>query len=105
MFWALALLALAAMVAAIWFYTRSAAETSQLRAENLRLIASEADLRARLEAERAARDQLRDQFQCLSAEALERNNRQFRDRAKPDLPRHQSGARGAPARRQQAIDE
>ena len=105
MFWALALLALAAMVAAIWFYTRFAAETSLLRAENSRLIASEADLRARLEAERAARDQLRDQFQALSSEALERNNRQFLELARSELSRHQSEAQGDLARRQQAIDE
>ena len=105
MFWALALLALAAMVAAVWFYTRFATETSLLRAENSRLIASEADLRARLEAERAARDQLRDQFQALSSEALERNNRQFLELARSELSRHQSEAQGDLARRQQAIDE
>ncbi len=105
MFWALALLALAATGAAVWFYTRFAAETAVLRAENSRLTASEADLRARLEAERAARDQLRDQFQALSSEALERNNRQFLDLAKSELSRHQSEAQGDLARRQQAIDE
>src|ERR1017187_8658083 len=105
MFWALALLAAAATAAAVWFYTRFAAETATLRAENSRLIASEADLRARLEAERALRDQLRDQFQALSSEALERNNRQFLELARSELSRHQSEAQGDLARRQQAIDE
>jgi DNA recombination protein RmuC len=94
MFWALALLALVSTAAALWFYTRYT-----------RLIASEAALRASLEAERAARDQLREQFQALSAEALERNNRQFLDLAKSELSRHQSEAQGDLARRQQAIDE
>ncbi len=105
MFWAFALPALAATGLAVWFYTRFAAETAVLRAENSRLIASEADLRARLEAERAARDQLRDQFQALSSEALERNNRQFLELAKSELSRYQVEAHGDLARRQQAIDE
>src|SRR5580698_3939235 len=105
MFWALALLALAATAAAVWFYTRFAAETAVLRAENSRLIAVEADLRARLDAERNARDQLREQFQALSSEALERNNRQFLALAKSELSRHQAEARGDLTRRQQAIDE
>jgi DNA recombination protein RmuC len=116
MFWAIALSALAVIGAAIWFYTRFAAETATLRAENSRLIAAEADLRARLDAERLssiekvrmlteARDQIREQFQSLSSEALERNNRQFLDLAKSELSRHQSDAQGDLARRQQAIDE
>jgi DNA recombination protein RmuC len=109
MFWALAFLAVAGALlatgAAVWIYTRFAAETARLRAENSRLIAVEADLRARLEAERAARDQLRDQFQALSSEALERNNRQFLELAKSELSRHQSEAQGDLARRRQAIDE
>src|SRR5262249_9581667 len=86
-------------------YSRSAAETAHLRAENTRLVAVEADLRARLDAERAARDQLREQFQALSFEALERNNRQFLELAKSELSRHQAEAQGDLARRQQAIDE
>lgn len=105
MFWALALLAAVVIAAAIWFYALLAAETARLRTENLRLVASEADLRARLDAERATRNQLRDQFQSLSAEALERNNRQFLELAKSELSRHQSEAQGDLARRQQAIDE
>src|ERR1700759_469420 len=116
MFWAIALRALAVIGAAIWFYTRFAAETATLRTENSRLIAAEADLRARLDAERLsaiekvrmlteARDQIREQFQSLSSEALERNNRQFLDLAKSELSRHQSAAQGDLARRQQAIDE
>jgi DNA recombination protein RmuC len=94
MFWALALLSLVSTAAALWFFTRYT-----------RLIASEAALRASLEAERAARDQLRNQFQALSSEALERNNRQFLDLAKSELSRHQAEAQGDLARRQQAIDE
>src|SRR5579862_1497591 len=120
MFWALALPALTAILiaagAAVWLYRRLAAESALLRAENSRLIASEADLRARLDAERfnsaekirtliEARDQIRDQFQALSAEALDRNNRQFLELAKSELARHQSEAHGDLARRQQAIDE
>src|SRR5580692_11327700 len=109
MFWALALLALAATGAAVWFYIRFAAETAVLRAENSRLIAAEADQRARLETERAGAAEkirmLREQFQALSSEALERNNRQFLDLAKSELSRHQSEAHGDLARRQQAIDE
>ncbi len=67
MFWALALLALAALAAAVWFYTRFAAEMAVLRAENSRLIASEADLRARLETERASlAEKSLDQFQAAS---------------------------------------
>ena len=116
MFWALAVLALAILAVGVWFYTRFAAESAALRTENGRLIASEADLRARLEAERAAsvekvrtlteaRDQIREQFQSLSSEALERNNRQFLELAKSELARQQSEAHGDLARRQQAIDE
>jgi DNA recombination protein RmuC len=116
MFWALAVLALAILAAAVWLYTRSTAESAALRAENARLIATEADLRARLEAERTAtiekirtlteaRDQIRDQFQALSSEALERNNRRFLELAKSELARQQSDAQGDLARRQQAIDE
>lgn len=109
MFWALGFLALAAFGTIVWFYTRFAAETATLRAENTRLIATEADLRARLEDEREASAEkirtLREQFQALSSEALERNNRQFLDLAKAELSRHQSEAQGDLARRQQAIDE
>jgi DNA recombination protein RmuC len=109
MFWALSLLALAATGAAVWFYIRFAAETAVLRAENSRLIAAEADQRARLESERAGAAEkirmLREQFQALSSEALERNNRQFLELAKSELSRHQSEAQGDLARRQQAIDE
>ena len=120
MFWALEVLGLVATLlaigAAIWFYTRFAAEAADLRADNARLIAAEADLRARLDSERLssaekvrmltdARDQIRDQFQSLSSEALERNNRQFLELAKSELSRHQSEAQGDLARRQQAIDE
>jgi len=120
MFWALEVLGLAATLitigAAIWFYLRFAAEAAELRADNARLIAAEADLRARLDSERLssaekvrmlteARDQIRDQFQSLSSEALERNNRQFLELAKSELSRHQSEAQGDLARRQQAIDE
>jgi len=120
MFWALELLGLLATLiaigAAVWFYTRFAAEAADLRADNARLIATDADLRARLDAERLssaekvrmlteARDQIRDQFQSLSSEALERNNRQFLELAKSELSRHQSEAQGDLARRQQAIDE
>src|ERR1700733_4343690 len=109
MFWAFALLlsaaALLAIGAAIWFYTRFAAETAILRAENLRLVAAEAELRARLDAERLSSDQMRQQFQSLSSEALERNNRQFLDLARSELSRHQSEAQGDLTRRQQAIDE
>jgi DNA recombination protein RmuC len=105
MFWALAFMAFAAAATAIWLYTRFAAETAGLRVENSRLIAVEADLRARLDAERAAREQLRDQFQALSSEALERNNRQFLELAKSELSRHQAEAQGDLTRRQQAIDE
>jgi len=90
MFWALALLALAATASAIWFYTRFAAEAAVLRAENLRLIAVEADLRARLDAERTAREQLREQFRALSSEALERNNRQFLELAKAEMSRQKT---------------
>ena len=109
MFWALALLTLGVLGAAVWFYTRFAAETAILRAENTRLVAAEADLRARLEDERLSSAEkirtLREQFQALSSEALERNNRQFLDLAKSELSRHQSEAQGDLARRQQAIDE
>jgi len=116
MFWALALTALAALGAALWLYTRFSEEAADLRAENSRLIAAEADLRARLDAERLgsaekvrmlteARDQIREQFQALSSEALARNNRQFLDLAKSELSRHQAEARGELAQRQQAIDE
>lgn len=105
MFWAFALLALAAIGLAIWLYVRATAESTTLRAENSRLIAAEAALRASLEAERLnstekihllteARDQFRDQFQALSSQALERNNRQFLDLAKSELSRHQSEAQG-----------
>src|SRR5579863_9486923 len=101
MFWPLALLPLTAAAAAIWLYRRFTAETAILRAENSRLIASEADLRARLDAERQssaenvrmlteARDQIRDPFQSLSSEALDRNNRQFLELAKSEPSRHQS---------------
>jgi DNA recombination protein RmuC len=83
-----------AIAAAIWLAIRCS-----------RLMASEAGWRASLESERAARDQLRDQFQALSSEALERNNRQFLELAKSELSRHQSEAQGELARRQQAIDE
>ena len=112
MFWALAFLALALVLAtgaAVWFYTRFASETASLRAENSRLVAAEADLRARLEAERANSGEkirmLREQFHALSSEALERNNRQFLELAKSELSRHQSEAQGDLTRRQQAIDE
>ena len=105
MFWALAFLAVAAIALAAWLYSRASAESAALRADNSRLIAAEADLRARLEAERSssadkirmlteARDQIRDQFQALSAEALERNNRQFLDLARCELSRHQVEAQG-----------
>ncbi|HEY3836053.1 MAG TPA: DNA recombination protein RmuC [Bryobacteraceae bacterium] len=105
MFWALAVLAAAAIALAAWLYSRAAAESAVLRTENSRLIAAEADLRARLDAERSsaadkirmltdARDQIRDQFQALSAEALERNNRQFLELARCELSRHQSEAQG-----------
>ena len=94
MFWALALAAFGSTAAALYFYTRYT-----------QLIASEAALRASLEAERAAREQLRAEFQALSAEALERNNRQFLELAKSELSRHQSEAQGDLARRQHAIDE
>jgi DNA recombination protein RmuC len=116
MFWALAILGVAAIGAAVWLFTRLSAETAVLRAENSRLIAAAADLRARLDAERSgsaekirllteARDQIRDQFQALSSQALERNNRQFLDLARSEFARHQSEAQGDLARRQQAIDE
>lgn len=116
MFWAFAILAVASIAAAILFCTRFAAEATSLRAENSRLIAAEADLRARLDAERSsaadkirmltdARDEIRQQFQSLSAEALAKNNQQFLDLAKTELSRHQSEAQGDLARRQLAIDE
>ena len=105
---ALAALLLAAGAVA-WFYLRFAAETADLRAENARLIASEAGQRALLEAERSGSAEkirmLREQFQALSSEALESNNRQFLELAKCELSRHQAEAHGDLARRQQAIDE
>ncbi len=118
MFWALVLLVLAVAAAALWLYNRLAAETAILRADHSRLIAAEADLRARLEAERAnsaekvrllteARDQIREHHSSSPSpqEALERNNRQFLELARSELSRHQSEAQGDLARRQQAIDE
>jgi DNA recombination protein RmuC len=72
MFWALAVIALASLAVAVWLYT-----------ENARLIASEADLRARLDAERASREEVREQFRALSSEALERNNLQFGELLNP----------------------
>src|SRR5579863_5957405 len=101
MFWPLALLPLTAAAAAIWLYRRFTAETAILRAENSRLIASEADLRARLDAERqSSAETVR-----MLTEARDRNNRQFLELAKSELSRHQSEAQGDLARRQQAIDE
>ena len=73
MFWALAVVTVAAMAVAIWLYGRLEAERAG-SAEKIRM--------------------LREQFQAISAEALERNNRQFLELANCDL-----------ARRQQAVDE
>lgn len=98
MFWALGLLGLAAVAAAVWSYMRLSVEAAVLRAENIRLVAAEAERAGETE-------KMRLQFQSLSAEALDRNNRQFLELAKSELARQQSEAHGDLARRQQAIDE
>jgi DNA recombination protein RmuC len=100
MFWAIALAALAAIAiaAAAWFYTRLSVENAVLRAENAQLKAADAE-------RSEAAEKMRLQFQTLSSEALDRNNRQFLELAKSELSRHQSEAQGDLARRQQAIGE
>jgi DNA recombination protein RmuC len=90
MFWALALLALAAIGLAV-LYARAAVESAGLRA---RLEAECSSSAEKIRMLTEARDQIRDQFQALSAEALERNNRQFLELAKCELSRHQSEAQG-----------
>jgi DNA recombination protein RmuC len=62
-------------------------------------------VRAEAEAARAASDAaLRDAFQALSADALQRNNQSFLDLARASLGEFQRGASSELERRQQAID-
>jgi DNA recombination protein RmuC len=52
-----------------------------------------------------AEEKLRQTFQALSAEALQRNNRSFLDLARTSLSEYQRGATAELGQRQQAIDE
>jgi DNA recombination protein RmuC len=51
-----------------------------------------------------SRDQLKDSFKALSAEALSKNNADFLNLAKSTLEKYQEGARGDLEKRQQAIN-
>ncbi len=61
-------------------------------------------LRARIQQERQAHEQLTDSFKALAAEALQSNNRSFVDLAKSELGQHQVKAREELDKRTLAVD-
>lgn len=60
---------------------------------------------AKLRLLEAARDQLKESFQALSAEALSKNNADFLNLAKSTLEKYQEGAKGDLEKRQEAINK
>jgi len=95
----IALAALAAGIAAGWFLRAGQVATL---AERLR--GQERLMEEKLALLSATREQLKEAFQALSAEALRGNNRSFLELAKATLEKYQEGARGDLEMRRQAID-
>jgi DNA recombination protein RmuC len=94
-----ALAALAAGIAAGWFLRSGQVATL---AERLR--GQEQTMNERLSLAAESRENLKEAFQALSAEALRSNNQSFLALANATLGRFQEGARGDLEMRQQAID-
>lgn len=95
----IALAALAAGIAAGWFLRAGQVATL---AERLR--GQERLMEEKLALLSASRDQMKEAFRALSAEALSGNNRSFLELAKATLEKYQEGARGDLEMRRQAID-
>lgn len=95
----IALAALAAGIAAGWFLRAGQVATL---AERLR--GQERLMEEKLALLSATREQLKEAFQALSAEALSGNSRSFLELAKATLEKYQEGARGDLEMRRQAID-